>query len=119
MVEYSSNDELVEAIYTFAAEQMQQRVPYGEIRSHLTSRGLDNELASIVIRNVLQANSSATKALGKSNMVYGALWCLGGVAVQSLRSGALNSGITTLLIWGAIVFGGFSFARGFFQWMKG
>lgn len=115
MTNLPDTEELVDAIYEFAAEQMNAKVPHDEIQKSLVERGLDHETAAAVVRNLLLAHSGAVKTQGKSNMIYGAIWCAAGIVVLYLRSGAVNSGFFTFLIWAAIIFGAYNFFRGIFQ----
>lgn len=115
MTELPETDELVDAIYHFAADQMGNRVPHEQIQQSLIAKGLDHELAAAVIQNLLLAQSKVRKVQAKSNMVYGVMWCLGGIIVLSLRSGMANSGLVIFLIWAAIIFGAISFVRGALQ----
>jgi hypothetical protein len=115
MTDPPNTDELVDAIHEFAAEQMNERVPPAEIQESLIEKGLDRELAAVVLRNLLLAQSNAVKAQGRSNMLYGAVWCLGGIVVLSLRSGMADAGLATFLTWAAIIFGGINLIRGLTQ----
>lgn len=115
MTEVPDADELVESIYEFAAEQMHDRVPHDQIQKSLVERGLDHETAAIVVRNLLLAHSNALKSQGKSNVLYGAIWCLGGLVALYLRSGGANSGFIIFLIWAAIIFGAYNVFRGILQ----
>lgn len=115
MTDSLNTDELVEAIHEFAAEQMSDRVPHDQIQESLIEKGLDREMAAVVLRNLLLAQSNAVKAQGRTNMLYGAVWCLGGIVVLSLRSGMGDADLATYLTWAAIIFGGINVIRGLIQ----
>jgi hypothetical protein len=50
-------------------------------------------------------------------MIYGLLWCVGGIVVTALsyQAAAKASGGRYLLAWGVILFGGIQFFRGVIQ----
>ncbi len=47
-------------------------------------------------------------------MVFGALWCIGGIVVTVVTYSAAASGGTYVVAWGAIVFGAIQFFRGLY-----
>ena len=58
------------------------------------------------------------RAHGVRNMIYGGLWCVGGttVTVYTYESAASSPGGGTYFVaWGAILFGGIQFVKGFVQ----
>ncbi|HTX89994.1 MAG TPA: SH3 domain-containing protein [Anaerolineales bacterium] len=61
-----------------------------------------------------------TKSMGKKNMVYGALWFIGGiiVTVGTYSAAAASGGGTYFVTWGAIIFGAIQFIQGFFQYLN-
>ena len=62
----------------------------------------------------------ANKAVGQKNMLYGALWCIGGTVVTAVTYSAATSspsGGHYWVAWGAIVFGGAQFFKGLFQFL--
>jgi hypothetical protein len=48
----------------------------------------------------------------KKNMLYGALWCIGGIVVTAVTYSASSDGGRYVVAWGAIVFGAIQFFRG-------
>lgn len=112
-------DEIVDAIYAFAREQLEQNVPNGTIQSLLVDRGLDQDLAAMVIANLIQSESAAYSTAGKQNMIFGALWFFGGVAVTVFTKMGAGAGGVYIVAWGAIVFGAVQFIRGAVQCNRG
>jgi len=55
------------------------------------------------------------KAQGHKNMIFGALWFLGGTIVTVVTLQAASGGGRYVVAWGAIVFGGIQFIRGLIQ----
>ncbi len=111
-----TQEELVDAIYTYAAEQMQNGQSDLQIETSLTQQGLDQETAATVVRNLHEARSQVASSAGAKNMAFGALWCIGGIAVTAFTySAASEGGGSYVVAWGAILFGGIQFFRGMMQ----
>ena len=110
-------EQAIDAAYGFAAQQMQYGVAPSGIRQSLTEQGLDAREASVVVHHLERAHIEASKAAGRRNMVFGALWCLGGIALTALtyQAAANAGGGRVVLAWGAILFGGIQFVRGLIQ----
>ena len=114
-------EQIVQAVYQFAAEQMHAGVPPGVIEQKLIDKGLDAETATTVVRNLQEAKAKAVKEAGQQNMLYGALWCVGGILVTAVTymAAAGGGGGTYVVAWGAILFGGIQFFRGLAQSSEG
>ncbi len=104
-------------VYSFAGQQMRNGVAPAVIEKSLIEQGLDAEAATIVVSNLKQAKAKASKNAGHKNMLYGALWCIGGIVVTALsyQAAANTGGGKYVLAWGAILFGGIQFFRGMIQ----
>lgn len=48
-------------------------------------------------------------------MLYGALWCIGGLVVTALTYSAASDGGTYVVAWGAVLFGAIQFFKGVWQ----
>ena len=112
-----SQEEVVQAIYAFAAEKMMNGEADAKIRESLAEKGLDQDAAAAVVRNLKQMRSKASAAAGRQNMIYGALWCVGGLIVTAVtyNAAAATGGGKYVVAWGAIVFGAIQFFRGLIQ----
>ena len=68
---------------------------------------------------VIAEKARPTKALGKKNMLYGALWCIGGIVLTVVTYSAATSsgGGTYFVFWGAVIFGGIQFVQGLIQFL--
>jgi hypothetical protein len=110
-------EQVVEAVYGFAAEQMRSGVAPSGIEKSLTDRGLDAGEATVVVQRLERANAEARKEAGRKNMLYGALWCFGGIGLTAVtyRAAANSGGGKMVFAWGAILFGGIQFIRGLIQ----
>lgn len=107
-----TDEEMVQAIYTYAAEQMANGVSDDQVESMLMAKGLDRETASIVVSNLAEHRDKARASAGQREMVVGGLWCAGGLAVTILTMQAAAGGGTYVVAWGAILFGAIQFFRG-------
>jgi hypothetical protein len=85
------------------------------IEAMLVEKGLDQPSAAAVVANLTKIRSEAFHAAGKKNMLYGALWCIGGAVVTAVTYGAASGGGHDVVAWGAIVFGAIQFFRGLAQ----
>jgi hypothetical protein len=68
---------------------------------------------------IIPETARVTKASGGKNMLYGALWCIGGIIVTAATySSAVSSGGGRYFVaWGAIIFGGIQFLQGLYQYL--
>ncbi|MDP6634437.1 MAG: hypothetical protein QGG42_06040 [Phycisphaerae bacterium] len=110
-----SEEQIVDAVYTYAAEQMKKGVSDRRVESMLVEEGLDQEAAAVVVANLSRMRAEAVGEAGRRNMLYGALWCIGGIVVTAATYSAASGGGTYVVAWGAIVFGAIQFFRGLFQ----
>ena len=96
-----SNEEAVNQVYEFAANLIfKEKKSNQDVINELVNSGIDTENAEIVVNNLLSSrNESANK-----NMLYGALWCIGGTIATVADFG--------YIFWGAIVFGAIQFFTG-------
>jgi hypothetical protein len=87
-----------------------------DVRANLTHGGVDAHAAARAVANANQLKVAARLQAAKTNMFYGALWCIGGFAVTAITyQAAAAGGGRYILAWGAILFGGIQFFRGVIQ----
>src|SRR5947209_6362854 len=79
--EKPTDEELLQSSYYYAANSMRDGMPTRQIVQNLVAGGLSPEAAEAVIRDLRQAVAEANKQAGRKNMLYGALWCGGGLLV--------------------------------------
>jgi hypothetical protein len=113
-----TEEEMVRAVYEFAAEQMESGASELRIQAALIHNGLDKESAMIVVSNLTKMRAEAVGAAGKKEMLYGALWCIGGTAVTAVTYSLASEGVPFIIAFGAIIFGGIQFFRGLVQWIR-
>jgi len=100
-----SPQETVNQLYQHAADLLiHQKRASDDVVQSLRDRGLDEESANIVVNNLQSQISSAKKERANKDMLYGALWCVGGIAATAANIG--------FIFWGAIVFGAIQFFKG-------
>jgi hypothetical protein len=115
-----SQEQVVEAIYRYAAEQMAAGHSNASVKADLMKKGLDPQAADTVVDELSRVRSDAARSAGLRNMGFGALWCIGGIAVTAVTySMASQGGGTYIVTWGAILFGGIQFLRGLWQTASG
>lgn len=105
----------VEAVYAYAAELMKAKVPDREIEEKLVDKGLERSTAGVVVGNLSKVRAKAMSEAGRKNMLYGGLWCVGGIIVTAVTYGAAGGGGSYVVAWGAIIFGAIQFFRGLAQ----
>ncbi len=97
--------EMVNKIYDYAANLfVNEKKTSFEVTKILIDEGLDEKYASIVVGNIETQIKEDRKEQANKDMLYGALWCVGGIVLTI-------SGIG-FIFWGAIVFGGYQFLKG-------
>jgi len=98
----------VNQIYEYAVNLMihENKNSY-EVQMALKERGLDDESAKIIVENLEKEIEDAKKERANKDMLYGALWCIGGIIATASNIG--------FIFWGAIVFGAIQFFRGLFK----
>lgn len=108
--------EIVNKIYGFTADMLyNQKKSIEETKAALIENGLRAEDADVVIANLQNQYKQEKREAGNKNMLYGALWCVGGLLVTILTYSAASDGGTYVVAWGAVIFGAIQFFKGVFQ----
>lgn len=108
--------EIVNQIYGFTADMLyNQKKSIEETKAALIENGLRAEDADVVIANLQKQYKQEKREAGNKNMLYGALWCVGGLLVTILTYSAASDGGTYVVAWGAVIFGAIQFFKGVFQ----
>jgi hypothetical protein len=97
--------------YTYAAEMLLKlgKSPV-EAEQILINDGMDENTSEQVLKNLA---ADEAKRNSKKNMLWGAVWCIGGILVTALTySNASSGGGSYVVAWGAIVFGAVQFFKG-------
>ncbi len=75
-----------------------------EVKLMLTTKGLTYDEACKIVNSFNVNNKPAGQRSGSKDMIFGALWCIGGTVLTISNTG--------YIFWGAIVFGGIQFFKG-------
>ncbi len=105
----NANQDLINEVYRFASYLMiKEKKNAVEAKQALINKGLDEKNASIVVTRIEQQIQDAIddkKSDAKEEMIYGAVWCIGGILVTcNLYRSSFPGGIYYYLggnfIWG-------------------
>jgi len=102
-----NKEEIVKKIYQQAAHMMvEEGKSSSETIAYLEEQGLDGESATAVVNNLQQRihEQAEESGSGSNDMIFGALWCIGGTIATLADIG--------YIFWGAIVFGALQFFKG-------
>jgi len=105
-------EENAEAVYAFAADQMRNGLTGPEVVKVLVENGLEHETAAVVVEDLTNLRKRVSREAGQKNMLIGALWCGGGLAVTAITFSAASGGGVYVVTWGAVIFGAIQFLRG-------
>ena len=108
----------VREVYEFAAGHLQSGASECQVQDMLIEKGLDPASAVVVVSNLTRMRADAFAAAGKKEMLRGALWCIGGIAVTAITYSLASEGGPFIVAFGAIIFGAIQFFRGLAQWMR-
>ena len=100
-----NEQEAVNQLYQHAANLLveQDKSPK-EVIDLLIKDGIDREIAVIIVGNLEKQISKSKKSGANRDMLFGVLWCVGGIIGTTANIG--------YIFWGAIVFGAIQFFRG-------
>ncbi len=95
----------VNEFYNFAANLLvNEKKNPRDVQNALVGKGLSESAAFTIVYNLEVEIKNAKKESGKKDMIYGALWCMGGTVATVANIG--------FIFWGAILFGGVQFIKG-------
>jgi hypothetical protein len=104
-MENQSPQEVLNQHYGFAANLLvNENKNSVEVRDALVEKGLTHDAASTIVTNLEEQIAEARKDRANKDMLYGALWCVGGIIATAANIG--------FIFWGAILFGGIQFVKG-------
>ncbi|OJJ17051.1 hypothetical protein BKI52_30515 [marine bacterium AO1-C] len=109
----TEQQEVVNQIYDYAANLLvNEKYTSYETEQALIEQGLDEETAAVVVRKLEQEIGDVKQKRANKDMLYGALWCIGGIVITAASYSAASGGGTYVVTWGAIVFGAIQFFKG-------
>jgi hypothetical protein len=101
----SENKQAVDKIYNYAANLLvKENKSPSEVKKALMDEGIDEATSSIILENLENQIKNVKKDQANKDMLYGALWCVGGIVMTVADVG--------FIFWGAIVYGGYQFLKG-------
>lgn len=112
MQERENQEEIIRQIYNYAMNLLvnAEKTPQ-EVKIRLVEKGLTEQDAEIIVTNIVRQirNIKANK-----DILYGTLWCLGGLLVTWLSYELASENGSYIAFYGAIIFGAFQFIKGLF-----
>lgn len=100
-----NQQQAVNEIYSYAANLIvNEKKKSSDVRTALAEKGLSEDAAYTIVRNVEDEIKKAKREAATKDMIYGALWCVGGTIATFANIG--------FIFWGAILFGGIQFIKG-------
>lgn len=106
-----NQEAVINEVYNYAAQLLiAEKKEAFEVRNALVEKGLSEENAKILVNNLEEQIEDAHKEKAKKDMIYGALWCVGGTVLTLSNIG--------FIFWGAIIFGGIQFFSGLINYSK-
>ncbi|WP_259067778.1 hypothetical protein HDF24_19015 [Mucilaginibacter sp. X4EP1] len=97
-------ENFIKQMYGYASVLFRKGMNPYEVKTALMDKGLDETNANYIVGSFEQQIDNAHKNRAQKDMLYGALWCVGGVVLTMAHIG--------FIFWGAIVFGAIRFFRG-------
>lgn len=111
--EHNEQEKYVQQIYNYAADLLiKQKQSRETVIQVLVSRGIDQGTASTIVDNIEKQKKVAVSERARKDMLYGALWCVGGIIVTAATYSAASGGGRYVIAWGAIIFGAIQFFKG-------
>lgn len=116
-----SQDEMVQAVYGYAAQLMREGHSNSRVEQALVDRSVPADAAHTIVRQLDEERSRQYSKLNRDaalrNMAIGGVICAIGlvISIGSYQAAASSpSGGSYVVAWGAVIFGGYQFLRGFF-----
>ena len=105
-----------DAVYSFAAEQLQHSESSLHVQAMLVAKGLDEESAADVVDQLCAARAKSHDASRRRRMWLGGILCVGGIVISVVSYVVSNErGGSFAVMTGAIVYGGILFFRALFN----
>lgn len=100
----TEQQEIPNEIYEYASNLLlKERINPEDVKEILVEKGIDYESSSLIVKNLL-LEKIQKKENANRDMLYGGLWCAGGIIGTMANVG--------YIFWGAIVFGAIQFIKG-------
>lgn len=95
----------VNALYNLTANLLiNEKKSPAEAQNILMEKGLSSDAAYTIVQNIGEQIRKARKERAGKDILFGALWCIGGTIATVANIG--------FIFWGAILFGGIQLIKG-------
>lgn len=107
------SEKTVNELYVYVANRIvkDNRAGY-QVKTELMEKGMPEEAVNKIVDHVEQQIYQARRDRASKDMLYGALWCIGGTVVTVATYSAASGGGRYVVAWGAIIFGAIQFFKG-------
>lgn len=106
-----SQQQAVNEIYSYAANLLfNEKKNSMAVRKALVEKGFSEDGAFTIVKNLEDEAKKAKRQGANKDMLYGALWCVGGTVATVANVG--------FIFWGAILFGGVQFLKGLINYFS-
>lgn len=113
MEHQNEEQKVVDQIYDYAEQLMLvEKKAAQETINALIEQGLDEENATVVVFNLEKQIKAEKKERAKKDILYGALWFVGGTVITVATYSAASGGGRYMIAWGAILLGGVQLVKG-------
>lgn len=82
------------------------------ISDKIVELGVDRDTANGLLNAMANHSNEARRSAGRRNMLFGALWCIGGIVVTVMTYSAAQGGGRYVIAYGAIIVGFIQFIKG-------
>ena len=108
------NQDTIQQMYNYASKLLfkQNKTDEETKECLIRSGGLTPEVADHIINDLNTRYKEEEKKAGRSNMLFGALWCIGGIIATVMSYNAASGGGTYIVAWGAVLYGAVQFIKG-------
>ncbi len=111
VAEQTPEKEIDKQVYNNAIQQLiNKNQNSNTVINYMVDNGVERDEATVFINDCLVQIDVAKKESAKKDILYGALWCVGGTVATLANIG--------FIFWGAIVFGGIQLIRGLINYSK-
>lgn len=108
------NQDTIQQMYNYASKLLfkQNKTDEETKECLIRSGGLTPEVADHIINDLNTRYKEEEKKAGRSNMLFGALWCIGGIIATVMSYNAASGAGTYVVAWGAVLYGAVQFIKG-------
>lgn len=110
----NSQEQAIDALFDYTLNLLViEKKKTWEVKKILTDEGASAEAAAKLVDAAKQKYNSAITKKANKDMLFGALWCVGGTAVTVFTYAAASGGGRYVVTYGAIIWGAIQFFKGY------